>query len=57
MSSANVTLKIIDFSVNTFYVPLEIKIKTKMFSANAANKIFDVVVKNFNVFLEKIFRF
>jgi len=43
--------------VNTFYVPLEMKIKTKVFRANAANKIFDIVVMNFNVFLEKIFRF
>jgi multisubunit Na+/H+ antiporter MnhC subunit len=57
MSSANIAFEIIDFSVNSFYVPLEMKFKTKLCSANVVHKIFDIVVNNFNVSFEIIFRF
>ena len=55
--SKNAALKIMDFSVKSFYVFLETIFKAKLFSENIALKIFDIVVNNFNVSLDVIFRF
>ena len=48
---ANAAFKIVDFFMNTFYVPLKMNIVRKLFSTNVALKICNFVVNNFNVFL------